>query len=216
MSAWTVQARHGLSGDWLGPHFYFDLIRLARKGWPTLARVIFLVIVLVSMLVMDRTQGGSVHFRMPAEYARRAANFAYLLIVLEYLLVLALLPVYVASAIVEEKENQTLEALTMTHLTDRELVLGKLGARLILIAAFALAVAPLLAFMNLWGNVDAVMMIYHQLHLFCLLISAGSVCILISANSESVFQAITSSYGAVALVGLASMAFAFGLPVACL
>src|SRR5947209_19586323 len=90
---------------WLGPHFYYDVIRLARKGWPTLARVVFLVIVLVSLLVMDRTQGQSVSFSRPAEFAKRAENFAYLLIVLQYLLVLALLPVYVASSIVEEKAN---------------------------------------------------------------------------------------------------------------
>src|SRR5437773_1641158 len=103
---------HSFRAGWLGPHFYFDLIRLARKGWPTLARVVFLVIVLVSLLVMDRTQGESVSFTRPAEFARRAENFAYLLIVLQYLLVLFLLPVYVASSIVEEKENQTLESLT--------------------------------------------------------------------------------------------------------
>ena len=29
--------------DWVGPHFWVDLIRLARKGWPTLARVLYLV-----------------------------------------------------------------------------------------------------------------------------------------------------------------------------
>jgi ABC-type transport system involved in multi-copper enzyme maturation permease subunit len=201
---------------WLGPHFYYDLIRLARKGWPTLARVAFLAIVLVGLLVMDRTQGESVHFTQPAEFARRAQRFAILLIVLQYLLVLALLPVYVASCIVEEKENQTLESLTLTHLTDRELVLGKLGARLVHVAAFALAGFPLLAFMHLWGNVDASMLVYHEVHLFALLLSAGSLCISVSANSESVFQAISGSYGWIALLGFVSMAAAFALPWMCL
>ncbi len=207
--------RDRFGAGWLGPHFYYDLIRLARKGWPTLARVLFLVIVLVSMLVMDRTQGESVNFKSPAEFARRANNFAYLLIVLQYMLVLALLPVYVASAIVEEKENQTLESLTMTHLTDRELVLGKLGARLMHVGAFALAAFPLLAFMNLWGNVDAAMLVYHEIHLFLLLVSAGSVCIWVSAKSESVFQAISASYFWLAIVGGASMIGAFAGPEMC-
>jgi ABC-type transport system involved in multi-copper enzyme maturation permease subunit len=200
---------------WLGPHFYYDLIRLARKGWPTLARVLFLIVVLVSMLVMDRTQGESVHFTRPEEFARRANNFAYLLIVLQYLLVLALLPVYVASSIVEEKENQTLESLTMTQLSDRELVLGKLGARLMHVGTFALATFPLLAFMNLWGNVDAAMLVYHELHLFLLLVSAGSVCIWVSATSESVFQAISASYAWLAILGGVSMLAAFLLPEMC-
>ncbi|MBI3821117.1 MAG: ABC transporter permease subunit [Planctomycetes bacterium] len=201
-----------LRQGWLGPHFYYDIIRLARKGWPTLARVGFLVIVLVSLIVMDRTQGQSVSFTRPAEFARRAENFAYLLIVLQYLLVLALLPVYVASSIVEEKENQTLEMLTLTHLTDRELVLGKLGARLMHVGAFALAGFPLLAFMHLWGNVDASMLVYHEIHLFLLLISAGSVCISMSAHSDSGFQAISGSYAWLAGLGFVSVVAAFSLP----
>jgi hypothetical protein len=164
---------------------------------------------------MDRTQGESVAFTQPAEFARRARNFAYLLIVLQYLLVLALLPVYVASALVEEKENQTLESLTMTQLSDRELVLGKLGARLVHVGAFALATAPLLAFMHLWGNVDATMLIYHEINLFLLLLSAGSICMAISANSESAFQAISTSYLALAALGFLSIILAFFLPEMC-
>src|ERR1700722_16295470 len=91
---------HRFHESWLGPHFWYDLIRLARKGWPTLTRVVFLGIVLVSMLVMNRTQGDSVAHTKPAEFARRADNFATLLLVLQNLLVLAILPVYVATAIV--------------------------------------------------------------------------------------------------------------------
>src|SRR5438477_248718 len=72
--------RQQLRAGWLGPHFYYDLIRFARKGWPTLARVLFLVVVLVSLLVMDRTQGRSGDFVLAAEFARRAERFAYLLI----------------------------------------------------------------------------------------------------------------------------------------
>lgn len=204
-----------LRAGWLGPHFYYDVIRLARKGWPTLARVGFLVIVLVALLIMDRTQGQSVAFTRPEEFARRAENFAYLLITLQYLLILALLPVYVASSIVEEKENQTLESLTLTHLTDRELVLGKLGARLLHVGAFALAGFPLLAFMHLWGNVDASMLVYHEIHLFLLLVSAGSVCIWTSANSESAFQAISASYAWLGFMGLVFLVAAFSMPWMC-
>lgn len=201
-----------LRGGWLGPHFQYDIVRLARKGWPTLARVLFLTVVLVSMLLMDRTQGQSVHFSQPAEFARRASNFAYLLIILQDLLILALLPVYVASAIAEEKENQTLESLTLTHLTDRELVLGKFAARLVHVGAFALATFPLLAFMHLWGNVDASLLVYHEINLFLMLISAGSVCIWVSARSDSVFNAISSSYGWMALLGFFCIVAALALP----
>jgi hypothetical protein len=91
-------------------------------------------------------------------------------------------------------------------------VLGKLGARLVHVGAFALANFPLLAFMNLWGNVDAAMLVYHEINLFLILVSAGSVCIWMSANSESTFQAISGSYAWLALLGALSMLAAFVLP----
>src|SRR5829696_6164885 len=149
-----------------GPHFYYDLIRLARRGWPTLARVLFLVVLLISLAVMYRTQGDTVAVTQPAEFAVRAQAYATVLIAIQGIMILVLLPVYVASSIAEEKENQTLEALTLTHLTDRELVLGKLGARLMHLGAVVFSSFPILAFMHLWGNVDISMLVYHEVSTF--------------------------------------------------
>lgn len=115
---------------WLGPHFHLELIRLTRKGWPTLARVGYLTAMLASLAFMYHTQRDRQHLLTPAQYALLAQEYASTLIVIQDLLILALLPVYVASAIAQEKENQTLEASTLTHLSDRELVLGKLCGRL--------------------------------------------------------------------------------------
>lgn len=199
--------------DWVGPHFWYDLIRLARKGWPTFARVLYLAVLLVSLSVMYRTQENVVHARQPAEYARIAQNYAYTLIVLQNILVLVLLPVYVASAIAEEKENQTLEALTLTHLTDRELVLGKLCARLMHLGAVVLSSFPLLVFMHLWGNVEIAFLVYHEVNTLLLLASAGSVCIWKSTNSDSVFQAISGSYPWMAVLFVFVVGAAFVLPV---
>ena len=201
------------SDPWLGPHFYCDLVRLARKGWPTLTRVLYLVALLVALTVMYRTQGDTVELRRLSEFAEHARAYAYTLIVLQNILVLVLLPVYVASAIAEEKENQTLEALTLTHLTDRELVLGKLSARLLTLGAVVLSSFPILAFMHLWGNVEIDMLLYHEANTFLLLISAGSVCIWVSTRSDSTFQAISGSYAWLALLGFVSLITAFILPM---
>jgi ABC-type transport system involved in multi-copper enzyme maturation permease subunit len=195
-----------------GPHFYYDLIRLARRGWPTLARVLFLVVLLISLAVMYRTQGDSVAHARPAEFAVRAQAYATVLIAIQGIMILVLLPVYVASSIAEEKENQTLEALTLTHLTDRELVLGKLGARVMHLGMIVFSSVPILAFMHLWGNVDLTYLIYHELNAFLLLVSAGSLCIWISTHAESVFQAVSRSYPWLALMGVFGVGGAFALP----
>lgn len=213
---YATRARPPANTGVLGPHFYVDLVRLARKGWPTLARVGYLTVLLVALTFMYRTQGASVpHNAQAAEFARRALAYAYLLIVLQDLLVLVMLPVYVAGAIAEEKENQTLEALTLTHLSDTELVLGKLGGRLMHVGAVVLSGFPLLALMHLWGNVPIELLVYHEINTFLLMISAGSVCIWKSAQSESTFQAISGAYPLMALMGIFGMGAALVLPWTC-
>ena len=120
-----------------------------------------------------------------ASFARIAENFAYALIILQDVLVLMLLPIYVSSAIPEERENQTLEALFITPLTNWQILLGKFGARFLHLAAVILAGVPLLALMHLWGNVSVAMLAYHFAHTLLLAMSAGSVCMLVSSSVPS-------------------------------
>ena len=182
-----------------GPHFNYDMIRLARKGWPTLLRVVYLSILLIGLTVMYRSTGNLVS---PSQFAERAQVYANTLVVLQDFLVLLFLPVYVASAIAQEKENRTLEIVFLSFLTDREIVLGKLGARLMHLGAIALASFPLLIFMHLWGNVELDFLIYHEINTFLLLVTGGAICIHISTLSAGVFQAITRSYAWLAALWL--------------
>ena len=194
----------------IGPHFYFDLIRLPRKGWSTFFRCFYLTVLLIGLAIMWESSQGSIHNH--AEYARFARSFAYTLIVMQDILILMLLPVYVASAIAEERENQTLEALFISPLTDRQIVLGKFGGRLLHLGAVILAGVPLLAFMHMWGNVSVSMLIYHLCNTYLLAMAASSVCILVSTNMPAVFQAVTTSYPFIILLGLVAESVAFGLP----
>ena len=57
---------------WFGPHLPYDMIRLARKGWPTVARVVYLVALLVGLTVMWRTQGDALNLKKLAEGFRCA------------------------------------------------------------------------------------------------------------------------------------------------
>jgi ABC-type transport system involved in multi-copper enzyme maturation permease subunit len=175
-----------------GPHLWHDLVRLARKGWPTWLRVLYLGVLLISLTVLHQSQGNTA--RSLAQHAERSFNYALTVVIVQDLLVLLVLPVYVASAIVEEKENRTIESLFLTHLSDREIVLGKLGARLIPVAALVLAGLPLLAFLRLAGNIDIDFLLYHEMNTLMLLVVGGCICIWQSTQSESAFQAITGSY----------------------
>jgi ABC-type transport system involved in multi-copper enzyme maturation permease subunit len=55
-------------------------------------------------------------------------------------------------------------------------------------------------------------LLYHELNIFFLLLSAGSLCISISAHEESVFQAVSRSYPWLALMGVFAIGGGFALP----
>src|SRR5262249_60934626 len=68
--------------------------------------------------------------------------------------VLVLPPAYLAGAIAEEKDRRTLPLLFLTPLYDREIVLGKLFARLAHLGGVLLTGVPILSLLLLWGGVD--------------------------------------------------------------
>ncbi len=196
----------------LGPHFYYDLIRLARRGWPTGVRVLYLVALLLSLTIIHQTQRQHVTYQQLAQQAERGFQYAMTLIVLQDVLILLLLPVYVAGAVVEDKENRTIESLFLTDLADHEIALSKLGARLMPLAALVLAGFPVLAFLHLYGNLGTGLLVYHETNSLLLLLAGGSICLGSSTRSETVFQAISNAYPLMLLLALAGILGAALLP----
>ncbi len=173
------------------------------------------MVLLIGVSLMYQSLGDRVSFRRLEDFARYAQRYAYTIIVLQDILVLLLVSVYVSSAIAEEVGSGTIEPLFLSHLTDREIVLSKLGSRLVQVGAILLGSFPLLVFMHLWGNVPVPLLLYHEAHTFLLALSAGSVCIWISADSQSAFQAITRSFAALFGLGVADGAYAYAAPWMC-
>jgi ABC-type transport system involved in multi-copper enzyme maturation permease subunit len=197
----------------LGPHFYYDLIRLARRGWPTWLRVLYLVVLLLSLTIMYQTDEKDVAYQRLAQQAVRGHHYAMTIIVMQDLFIVLLLPVYVAGAVVEDKETRVIESLFLTHLTDREMTFGKLAARLLPLMAIVAAGFPLLMFLMLYGNIPIAMLLYHEANSLLLLLSGGSICIWFSTRSESVFQAINNAYAPVLFgLGLFGIVGAFVAP----
>ena len=73
---------------------------------------------------------------------------------MQTLAVILLTPAFVAGAIAEEKERQTLDYLLATDLRNREIVLGKLVSRLGNLALLVLAGLPILSLMEMLGGVE--------------------------------------------------------------
>ena len=194
----------------VGPLFFYDVVRLARRGRSTLLRVTFALCLLGGLcIVYDArfpqhkilrhpfTPGPTM---LPRDVGQFANIFVGVLLTVQGLAVLVLTPAYLAGAIAEEKERRTLELLFTTHLTDREIVLGKLFARLLHLGGVLLVTLPVLAILQLWGGANPLIITAAFAASLFSLLSIGSVSILCSVLARNVLNALLFTYAVVGLV----------------
>jgi ABC-type transport system involved in multi-copper enzyme maturation permease subunit len=191
----------------IGPLFFYDLVRLARRGRSTLLRATYTLALFGALWLvyaerfpqhnpLERPFGPEPNVTI-GDRARLAAGFAGALLFLQIAAAVVLTPVYVASAIAEEKEKRTLELLFTTHLLDSEIVLGKLFSRLAHLAGILLAGLPILCLLEWWGGVDFGIILAGTAVTGITLLSVGSVSMLWSVVCRSVMTAVLGSYATV-------------------
>jgi ABC-type transport system involved in multi-copper enzyme maturation permease subunit len=188
----------------LGPLFYYELVRLARKGRSTVLRCAYALAGLVALYFAYHsrfpshdlwkapfTSGETLGVRDLASLAR---NFVTVILWVQTGAVVVLTPAYLAGAIAGERERGTLDLLLTAHLSDREIVLGKLAARLVHLGGILLAGLPLLAATQLWGGVGFGVLLAAFAVTALNLLTVGSICVLYSARERTTWAAITNSY----------------------
>jgi ABC-type transport system involved in multi-copper enzyme maturation permease subunit len=195
-----------LRGDWrlVGPHFRFDLVRLARRGRSATVRVLYLAALLAGLgLAWIQYQRhtdfvdalfSSTLTMSRFDLTRMAEAFCSAVIVVQNLAVLILTPVYMATAVTEERDMRSLEMLQTTHMHDREIILGKLLGRLGHLAGILLAGLPVLTMVYLVGGVDMVVLLANFANTAMNLWTAGCVCIMCSVIAKSGLEAMVESY----------------------
>src|SRR5581483_7347292 len=142
-----------------------EAMRVARRGQITLARCLYLGLILVLLCLffavcfgqqeaasLDSLLAGQARASRVAEFA---ALFTCVFLGVQHFLVLALTPVYAGSSIAAEREAGTLENLLTTDLTPREIVISRVVAVIARLLLLLLTGLPLLALLLLFGGVPA-------------------------------------------------------------
>lgn len=145
-----------------GPVFFHDIVRTGRQRLTFALRWFYAVGVgfVLTMLYYFWLDGKVNYFRNPNpvvgtnEMANFGAEFFATFIVIQFLVVVLLTPVYVAGTICIDKERKILEFLFATDLRNREIIFGKLASRVLTLLLFVLVGLPILAFVQLFGGVD--------------------------------------------------------------
>lgn len=143
-----------------GPVAHFELVRIARKRRTFVLRFLFGLVVL-GVVAVDYTlvsdgnrpwfDPGSVSIGEMAWFGR---SLFWAVMTAQAVLVLCLTPALVADAIASERQSKTPHDLLTTRLGGGEIVVGKLAARLVSVAAFPALVLPVMSLIAMIGGVS--------------------------------------------------------------
>jgi ABC-type transport system involved in multi-copper enzyme maturation permease subunit len=141
-----------------GPVFVYEWITASRRWQGYALRSLFVLGLLTALLVIVINRGGADAVVFPPPGLRALAQlgerFFIAVIGTQLTLVLLAAPAATAGAICLDRSRGTLTHLLATDLTDREIVLGKLAARLTPILTLVVATLPFMELITLLGGVD--------------------------------------------------------------
>lgn len=184
---------------WGGAIAGWELTRLARRGSPTVARLLVALLVFAALLVtylaafpqdLSRLRPGAVQARLSAF----GQQFSLALLLVQAGIVFILTPLFVAGSIVEETERRTLEFLLATDLRPREIILGKLWPRLLLVFGVVLVGWPVLAITQVWGGVDVAFVALGSLVILAELWAVAGISAACAVGAPSLRKAMVRSY----------------------
>jgi len=138
----------------LGPVFIYDCLTSSRRWQTYAARSFGVSVLLVAMATIAWSDDAMGAGRSMGEYAELGEAYFFALIGVELALVMLAAPAATAGAICLDRSRGILAHMLATDLSDSEIVLGKLAARLLPVLGLVACTWPVLAITSLLGGID--------------------------------------------------------------
>ena len=139
-----------------GPVFAFEWLTRSRRWQNYAIRGLFVLALLGDLGLVWQTAKESTHLTARQQLVQAGTQFFYTMTITQLALVLLAAPAATAGAICLDKARGTLAHVMVTDLTDREVVLGKLAARLVPVLNLIACALPVAALGTLMGGIDPV------------------------------------------------------------
>ena len=138
----------------LGPVFANEWLTTSRRWHSYAGRAVFVAVLLIGLasVWVGRVQGQTVP--PIVAMAEIGLGFYNTIVFTQLTLVFLAAPAATAGAICTDKSSGTLAQMLLTDLSDAEIVLGKLAARLVPVIGLAGCTLPVLAIGSLLGGID--------------------------------------------------------------
>jgi ABC-type Na+ efflux pump permease subunit len=143
----------------LGPVFFYESLINARRWQGYAGRALFVLVLLVGMtsVWIERDQSSAAGVPGPATFQQMSKvgeGFFFALVGIQVSLVLLAAPAAAAGSICVDRARGTLLHLLVTDLSDNEIVLGKLGSRLVPVFGMIACGVPVSALAALLGGIE--------------------------------------------------------------
>ncbi len=138
----------------VGPVFTREIITAPRRARLYIARAAYVSALLILLTTAWQVLAGTQEVRNLGDLARFGAGVFQILAPLQLAVTTFFAALSAASAVAAEKDRQTLTLLLLTHLSNAELVLGKLLASMLNVFSFIVAALPLFMLLALLGGVS--------------------------------------------------------------
>ncbi len=137
-----------------GPVFSYERIAASRRWQVYASRSFMAASLLAAMAVIAWNKAPLAAGASAREYARIGELYFYGLVGVELAIVMLTAPAAAAGAICLDRSRGTLDHMLVTDLSDAEIVLGKLGARLMPVLELIACSWPVLGICSLLGGID--------------------------------------------------------------
>ncbi len=181
-----------------GPVFFVELRAAARRRRWYALRVAYglalLGVIWVSVATYFGPGGAPGRVFSPQQLAELASGLFVAFLQLQAWAVGLLTPALVAGAIADEKQRKTIHALLTSPLSAGEVVLGKLAARLLVVAVFVAIGLPVMSLLTLAGGIDPALVLVSAVATLTAAAFVGALTILVSTVSARGRDAAIASY----------------------
>ncbi len=184
----------------LGPVMRYELITTSRRRRYYVLRVAYGLLLLNQLWTLFTVWEVRHHSGGTLEEIQAFAEDAFIRFAgTQGLGLLLLIPALVAGIISDEYQRKTLHYLLASRLSSAEIVLGKLGARLVHVVGFVALGLPIVSLLMLYGGLNPVNIFLVYTGTATLVLFASGFSILISILARRPRDAILATYGLGAL-----------------
>lgn len=192
-----------------GPLFSREALTSPRQFKHFLIRSGYVAALFVLMYTAAQSTFGWQQVRNVGDFARFGELIFGIFSLVQLSLVLFFALLFAAGNVAQEKDRRTLVLLLMTDLRDRELILGKLSASLLLVAVLLAASVPVFTLVSLLGGVSLQQIGWSLAICAASGLAAGSWGSLVAFWREKTFQTLAISVlGVVLFLGVIEAAIA--------